>query len=82
MKYDLGLFSNPYYSNMSNPNIATVGSSEDIKVSVDTVRESLTLLQNVNSTLPLDAKVMHTQRISLRIIHTNKYLIYSAIRKF
>ncbi|ELR17827.1 xylosidase [Acanthamoeba castellanii str. Neff] len=55
IKYDLGLFTNPYASNLSNPNIATVGSKSDRLMSENVVRESLTLLRNQDNALPLSA---------------------------
>jgi beta-glucosidase len=54
VKYDLGLFKDPFYSNASNPNLATVGSAEDRNISTQIVRESVTLLVNNNSALPLN----------------------------
>lgn len=56
VKYDLGLFTNPYVSNLSNPNIPTVGSKADRSLSESAVRESLTLLKNENNALPLAAQ--------------------------
>jgi beta-glucosidase len=56
VKHDLGLFTNPFFSNSSNPNLATIGSAQDRNVSAQIVSESVTLLQN-DGTLPLNPKV-------------------------
>ncbi|KAJ1952213.1 hypothetical protein EC988_003673 [Linderina pennispora] len=49
-KKDLGLFENPYADKELQK---TVGSAQDIESGRDTARESITLLKNENSVLPL-----------------------------
>ncbi|KAJ2784662.1 hypothetical protein GGI15_002195, partial [Coemansia interrupta] len=52
LKKDLGLFEQPY----ADRSLAeTVGSPQDVEASRNTVRESITLLQNNNGALPLGA---------------------------
>ncbi|KAF9938916.1 hypothetical protein BGZ67_010252 [Mortierella alpina] len=53
LKKDLGLFENP----MSDPNLLSlVGSKQDVEAAQTAARESITLLKNNRSTLPLSKK--------------------------
>ncbi|KYR01502.1 beta glucosidase [Tieghemostelium lacteum] len=53
LKYSLGLFEQPY-PEPSNQYLDTIGSLEDRETAANMVEESITLLQNTNSFLPLN----------------------------
>ncbi|KAI0148399.1 glycoside hydrolase family 3 protein [Xylariaceae sp. FL1272] len=62
VKYDLGLFDDPYISAQLNPKEIV---QNHRNISLEAARKSIILLENKNSTLPLNAEAQDTKKIAL-----------------
>ncbi|KAF7289794.1 Glycoside hydrolase family 3 protein [Mycena indigotica] len=62
VKYDLGLFDNPYLSDTINVQSLT---TEHAPLTLDAARKSIVLLENRNSILPLDPKSQNLRTMAL-----------------
>lgn len=62
VKYDLGLFSNPYIPDDLDAGALT---AEHVPLTLEAARKSIVLLENQNSTLPLKTKASECNKIAL-----------------